>query len=60
MTDAQEILDNPSEASPANASLKKQESRDEMLSRHRLVDLSFISSVYMISSCLFIYLGSVC
>ncbi|CAK7348248.1 unnamed protein product [Dovyalis caffra] len=35
MTDAQEIQDKPTDAIPANASQKKDESRDEMLSRHR-------------------------
>ncbi|KAJ9187730.1 hypothetical protein P3X46_003153 [Hevea brasiliensis] len=35
MMDTQEIVEKPSETIPANASQKKQETRDEMLSRHR-------------------------
>lgn len=39
MTDAQEILDQPTEAIPVNVSQKEEESRDEMLSRHRYIVL---------------------
>lgn len=35
MADTQEMEDTPSEAHSADASQKKQETRDEMLSRHR-------------------------
>lgn len=35
MADNQEIEDGPSEAKSVDASQKKQETRDEMLSRHR-------------------------
>lgn len=39
MSDAQEIQDQPTEAIPANVSQKEEESRDEMLSRHRYIVL---------------------
>jgi hypothetical protein len=39
MSDAEEIQDQPIEAIRANASQKEEESRDEMLSRHRYIVL---------------------